>query len=228
MLGGVLDPLEFEQLLHDVGETPAYWKRRIGLCPRCSSRRLSMVSYQGDCPLCGGTGELFREMTIPTTGTTGGKVALQSVSLGQQAGGLTPGLDSSATLTYSPSDYPLAKGDLLGFSSRVATFTQLIDRGPGLTDRLRPGNLTALLEVYTAKGRVTTGYSLGGDARSIVWVDGHANTPDEGDSYTVLMQFVPGYRVEAIPRRRPNDDAGLPFVSTVQLTLEQFGPLEGE
>src|SRR5215472_12002742 len=83
---GQLDTTAFERLLETLGEVPTAFYQKVGPCPNAAHMDVvgGLVKTLPACPLCGGSGEVFKAMPLPLWGPTGGKVVCQQAMVGNR------------------------------------------------------------------------------------------------------------------------------------------------
>jgi len=182
---GQLRTEHFEHLIESYGEVPAYWLRFEGECPVCHHPRTGF-SLNPACTVCGGVGVLWKQMTLPTTGPTGGKLVLQNAQLVKVKAPILL-QDGDVYCTYLHTEYPFEEGDRIILDTREVRFTQQLLRGSGASDTLKHWPVTRIQAVYKSTGEVTTGFAVSTDERGITWTSG----PAAGSVYTVSYWYYP-------------------------------------
>jgi hypothetical protein len=138
------------------------------------------------CPICGGSGEVYRTLPIPTNSPTLGKVVCQNAMVGSRRlpvevhGG-------ELVCTFQETDYPLGDGDRIALASRPDVTHQILVRGSGPVDRLRFSPVRDVLAVIRGDtlAEAKTGFAVSADRSGIEWTAG----PSPGVQYTVSYRY---------------------------------------
>lgn len=196
---GQLNSRHFAAKIRQYGEVPAFWLQRVGECPRSHVDAFRGFSPDNDCPLCGGTGEVFRSMTLPTTSElTGGKVLANVIDTKRNPAPVDL-IAGDLRLAFIETDYPFAEGDRLGFTNRYEDHSELLVRGTGTGDRLRFSPALSVLALYTEDGLFPSdSYVISTNKREIQFSgSGGPASPSEtiaaGAQYTIRYRYRPPF-----------------------------------
>lgn len=194
---GQLNTRHFARFLQRNGERPLRYLRRVGPCPNTHNRAIGLYNTDPTCALCGGVGEVFREVDLAPVwerSPAHGKLALVNALLSKQKQPLEL-VTGELQCTYLPDDYPLADGDRLYLRSRDAWTSQLlVVSETGGTDYLRLSPVLQIAAVYTADGELDASlYRVSDDERGVTW----DASVTQGTQVTLRYQFRPVWMVVA-------------------------------
>jgi hypothetical protein len=217
---GQLQVARFTALIVKYGEVPRKWFKYLGRCPRDHhSARFGTVANDPTCPLCGGTTLLYKDMPLPASGPSQGKIVLQQAFAGHRQ---RTGMEGAVgQLSYVDDDYSLMDGDRLSFTSRVGYFSENLERGAETSRILAYRPVASIDEVWNENGV--------DDGSGITWVD-TAYVP-KGKNYTVRYGYYLTYVVMdgSIHRRvRATDGTKFPFYCQVKLWQNEHIETRGE
>lgn len=189
---GDLDTGEFAELIEEFGELPVRWYRDAGPCPNTHNDPVlgSSGGYGSTalaCPLCFGTSRLIKNMALPLTGRTSGKILCQNAMVGRSRSPIQ--LEGGEVIcTFIEDDYPLAEGDRLLLGSRVSDYAELIKHTGDAYDALRYTPVHSILNVTLPPptGEVTSGFAVQAASLGITWSSG---APTVGSQYTVRYRY---------------------------------------
>jgi hypothetical protein len=179
-LKGNLDTAHFAALLKRNGEPLYRYLSRVGPCPHDHNHSLTGFRPDGDCPLCGGTGEVFESLDLDQIGAAsaaGGKVLLLNAleTKKRQPIELTT---NQAQCSFLPTDYPMAEGDRLQFLTRDAWHSELFTFNPDADDavtgqRLRYWPVLEVQSVYTRDGKLSPAlYAISDNEQAVTFTEG--------------------------------------------------------
>lgn len=219
---GNLGPLRTEAFANSIkliGRVPSAWWRFEGECPHCEG----LLQPDLTCTLCGGKGVVHKEMALPTTGPTGGRMLLQNARVGQFYGPASA-MAGDIYCSFLPTEYPLAEGDWLVPTTREMRRSDRVVRGSTATDPLPRFPVTAVDAVYTASAEVSSSlYALNAAGTGVTWTGG----PAAGTALLVVYRFRPTYEVvqgSFHVRERAEDDSAFP--SSCLLRMRGQGHLD--
>lgn len=220
---GDLEVAEFAELVADVGEVPLRWLRRIGDCSRCGQNIGGFNRRDPSCPVCGGTGTIFREGDLPLDSLTEGKIIAQNAMIGRTR--MPVALqEGDLVVTYMSGDYPLGDGDRFILPSRRQTHSERLARGAGTEDKLQYTPVYGIYYVYGQDAEIITGWGLSADSRSVVW-DFNAGNPQAGTQYTVLYEYHPEWVIAGgSQHQRVRANTGESFPNRVVMRMFQGAP----
>ena len=191
---GSLPTGPFEDLIRDLGERPTFWMQRVGPCPNTHESATAGFSPDTTCALCGGTGTVYRSMSIPTTGKTGGKVLATEFGYGDYQAPIEL-QTGDLFAAWIESEFPLADGDRLGLPSRQADHGETFLVSATGSNALRFTPALSVSAVYAPTGVVSaSAYSLASDGKTIVWAGG---APAAGTQVLVRYRWRPTWIVAA-------------------------------
>ncbi len=231
---GQLRTAHFCAKIRKYGVVPSFWFQRIGPCPASHVNVFSGFTPDVDCPLCGGTGEVYREIDIPPNDVdlTGGKILANVFSSTQHA---FPVKIQAGDMrcAFIETEYPFAEGDKIGLSERTEDMSENLVRGSGSSDRLRYWPVFEIIAVYVASGEFNAdSYVISTDKRSIQF-SGTNGPTDPTDTmaadaqYTVRYRFRPSYIVvQGSFIRRPAATNGELFPTEAVLRRYTQSPMD--
>lgn len=232
---GQLNTSHFAALIRKYGVVPASWYQRIGKCPRPHNNVFTGFSPDNTCPLCGGTGEIFRSMPLPLDSPrTSGKVLANVANLRKDKAAVEL-VAGDMLLSYIETDYPFAEGDKLLLRQRVADHSEELERGGSSGDRLRFSPVTQITAVYIGSGELPrNSYTLSADGAQVLF--GGAGGPVSpaitvapGTPYTIRYRYRPSFLIVAGSfTRRPEATNGDLFPTDCVLRVYNQSPTDAK
>lgn len=230
---GNLRTQDFNAKIKKYGVIPAFWFQRIGPCPAAHVDTFGGFTPNVDCPLCGGTGEVYREIAVPpSTDLTGGRILANVFNSTKHPFPIEIRTGDMRT-AFVEDEYPFAEGDKVGLPDRTGDASENLNRGAGESDRLRFWPLLEILAVYTGDGEFNEdSYVISQDKRSIQFsgTNGPISPTDtmaEDAQYTVRYRFRPNFIfVKDSFLRRPNATNGDMFPTEAVLRPYNQNPMD--
>jgi hypothetical protein len=201
---GQLDTEAFARLIETLGEVPSAFFQKVGPCPNPAHMDPvgGLVKTLGSCPLCGGSGEVFKAMPLPLYGATGGKVVCQQAMVGNRR--LPIEIQGGELIcSFIETEYPFHDGDRIALSTRSETHSQTYERDTtDPTDRLLYSPVIKILTVYRGDSltEVTAGFEPAADGMGITWTV--QPPPPKGTLITLVYEYNTSWAVLGASRHR--------------------------
>lgn len=220
---GQLDTDDFNWLIMQAGQVPERWFRKVGPCPNDHNDPQYGPERDPDCPLCGGTNTLYREMEIPTSGASLGMIAFQQAQVGRANKSPFPEIEEGDVLAdFQYEDYPLGFGDrlVIGAPYAVSQWEEHFRFDPdNPTQMLQYPPVVRLLDVADSTGLLgqENWPLLNEFGTALTWPDG---IEPAGPFYVVKYEYQPTFYVVqgGIHRRIPAEDGSLfPYLAHLRL-----------